>query len=181
MGGAQPSGASAGDLVEDGKRHLAPVTFDTKGDAGAWLDMMHAELLEHRWKPSPPPVPKPLTFKEYGRTWLAERELKPRTRSEYTRMLAILEDYFADAQLRAVTSADVKAWYATLDASKKTARAHLFSLLRTIFATAAADELVDANPQSATLGPGRPTCSSGSAPPPPRPATGSATSSPPAW
>lgn len=142
-----PSGRHQASYIgKDGKRHLAPVTFDTKGDAGAWLDMRHAELLEHRWKPSPPPVPKPLTFKEYGRTWLAERELKPRTRSEYTRMLAILEDYFADAQLREITSADVKAWYATLDTSKKTARAHLYSLLRTIYATAAADELVDANP-----------------------------------
>ncbi len=142
-----PSGRHQASYVgKDGKRHLAPVTFDTKGDAGAWLDMRHAELLEHRWKPAPPPISKPLTFSEYGQAWLAERELKPRTRAEYTRLLAVLEGHFGDAQLREVTSADVKAWYDKLDPAKKTARAHLYSLLRTIYATAASDELVDASP-----------------------------------
>ena len=33
----------------------APVTFETRADADAWLAMRHAELLEHRWKPVAPP------------------------------------------------------------------------------------------------------------------------------
>lgn len=130
----------------DGKRHLAPVTFHRRSDAGRWLDMRHAELLEHRWKPAPPEEPKPLTFAEYSTTWLAERDLKPRTRSEYKKLMRPLVEYFGDAQLRDVTSADVKRWYGTLDPNKKSARAHLYALLRSMFAQADADELVDANP-----------------------------------
>ena len=42
-------------LGENGERYLAPVTFETKGDADAWLSMRRAELEERRWRP--PPVP----------------------------------------------------------------------------------------------------------------------------
>lgn len=131
---------------KDGERHLAPVTFDNKGDAGAWLDMRHAELLEYRWKPAAPAEPEPLTFREYSEQWLRERELKPRTRSEYAKLLTTLVEYFGDAQLRELTSADIKTWYQTLDPSKRSARAHLYSMLRTLFATAAHDELIGVNP-----------------------------------
>ncbi|SHJ26459.1 Site-specific recombinase XerD [Tessaracoccus bendigoensis DSM 12906] len=131
---------------KDGARHLAPVTFDNKGDAGAWLDMRHAELLEYRWKPAAPAEPEPLSFREYSATWLRERELKPRTRAEYAKLLATLVEYFGDAQLREITSADIKTWYQTLDPSKRSARAHLYSMLRTLFATAAHDELIGMNP-----------------------------------
>lgn len=131
---------------KDGERHLAPVTFLTRTDAGAWLDMRHAELLEYRWKPARPDEPEPLTFGEYARRWLAERELKPRTRAEYAKTLEGLLRAFGDAQLRDITSRDVKAWYATLDPTKRTARAHAYALLRTIFATAASDELIALNP-----------------------------------
>lgn len=152
------SGRFQASYVAAGARHLAPVTFLTKGDAAAWLDMRHAELLEHRWKPAPPPEPVPLTFAQYARTWLAGRDLKPRTRAEYSKMLGLTEpkpgktrtpglvDHFGEAQLREITSADVKAWYAELDPAKRTRRAHLYSLMRTIMMTAASDELIDANP-----------------------------------
>lgn len=142
-----PSGRfQASYLGTDGKRHAAPVTFLTKTDAGAWLDMRHAELLEHRWKPAAPAEPEPLTFAEYAPRWLASRELKPRTRAEYEKLLRPLVEHFGAAQLREVTSRDVKAWYDGLDPTKKSARAHLYALLRTVYATAAADELIDANP-----------------------------------
>jgi integrase len=157
------SGRFQASYVAAGERHLAPVTFLTRGDAGAWLDMRHAELLEYRWRPAPPAEPEALTFAEYARRWLAERELKPRTRAEYTKMLGLVEprptsagraqrrapglvDQFGPAQLREISSADVKAWYSTLDPEKRTARAHAYALLRGIFTTAAADELIDANP-----------------------------------
>lgn len=154
----QRSGRFQASYVASGSRHLAPVTFLTKGDAAAWLDMRHAELLEHRWKPAPPPVAVPLTFADYARTWLAGRDLKPRTRAEYSKMLGLTEpkpgkprtpglvDHFGNAQLREITSADIKAWYAGLDPSKRTRRAHLYSLMRTIMMTAASDELIDVNP-----------------------------------
>ena len=131
---------------KDGVRHLAPVTFDTRGDAGAWLDMRHAELLEHRWRPAPPPEPDRTLLRDYATDWIATRELKPRTRAEYQKILKPILEHFGDAELRQVTSTDVKAWYETLDPTKKTARAHAYALLRTIFATAASDEVIRDNP-----------------------------------
>ena len=38
-------------LGEDGERHLAPVTFEMKSDADAWLSTRRAEIEEHRWQP----------------------------------------------------------------------------------------------------------------------------------
>lgn len=133
-------------IGKDGQRHYAPVTFDVRSDAGAWLDMRHAELLEYRWKPTPPPERPSISFGDYATEWLVGRELKPRTRSEYAKTLKPLMAYFGDAQLTDITSSDVKSWYATLDPDKKTARAHAYSLLRTIFATAASDEWIETNP-----------------------------------
>ena len=134
-------------LDKTGERHLAPVTFATKGDAAAWLDMRHAELLEYRWKPAPPPEPERVTFGDYAKGWLAEREIKPRTRSEYQRLLdRALTPAFGDAELMLITSANVRDWYRTLDPGKPTERAHTYQLLRAILNGAVQDEVIVANP-----------------------------------
>lgn len=141
------SGRFQASYLADGERHLAPVTFLTKTDAGAWLDMRHAELLEYRWKPAPPPEPERVTFTTYARGWLAEREIKPRTRSEYQRLLdRALIPAFGDAELTLITSADVREWYRTLDPAKPTERAHSYQLLRAILNGAVYDEVLTANP-----------------------------------
>lgn len=143
-----PSGRfQASYIGKDGKRHLAPVTFLTKTDAAAWLDMRHAELLEYRWKPAPPPEPERVTFGDYAKGWLAEREIKPRTRSEYQRLLdRALTPAFGDAELTLITSANVREWYRTLDPGKPTERAHTYQLLRAILNGAVHDEVIIANP-----------------------------------
>lgn len=152
------SGRFQASYVAAGTRHLAPVTFLTKGDAAAWIDMRHAEMLEHRWRPVAPQAPAKITFTDYARTWLEERDLKPRTRAEYSKMLGFTDpkpgkdrtpgliDHFGAAQLRDITSADVKEWYSALDPTKRTRRAHLYSLLRSIMTSAASDDLIDASP-----------------------------------
>lgn len=129
----------------DGKRHTAPVTFNTKGDANTWLAMRSAEVTEHRWKP-PAPEAERLTFGNYARDWLAARELKPRTRAEYEHLLGKILPRFGSVVLADITLGDVRDWYGTLDPSKPTARAHAYSLLRTILGTAVSDELITANP-----------------------------------
>lgn len=149
----------------DGKRHNAPTTFTTKGDATTWLSMESAAITESRWKPAPPPekAQAPL-FKDYVGGWLEARELKPRTRDEYRRMLGLpkpegaptrkdnrkpaptLLEHWGPKRLGDIAPADVRAWYRTLDPSKPTQRAHLFALLRTIMATAVEEELIDVNP-----------------------------------
>lgn len=133
-------------VAPDGTRHNAPTTFLTKGDAATWLSMREAEITEHRWRPAPPPADA-TTFAEYAEQWLAGRELKPRTRAEYRR---ILDDKILPALgptlLTALTSADVRAWHADLDPGTKTARAHAYALLRTICGAAVSEERIAANP-----------------------------------
>lgn len=143
----QRSGRFQASYVVDGQRFLAPVTFATKTDAGAWLDMRHAELLEHRWKPDAPAERGRVLFVDYGRAWLAERELKPRTRAEYSRIMeCTLIPVFGDYFLRDLDAETIRAWYRSLDPDKKTARAHAYALLRTILGTATAEGEIDSNP-----------------------------------
>lgn len=141
------SGRFQASYVVDGERVLAPVTFLTKTDAGAWLDMRHAELLEYRWKPAPPPERGKVLFADYAHDWLARRELKPRTRAEYDKTLrGKLLPTFGARLLKDITADDVRAWYLSLDPNLKTARTHAYALLRTILGTAASEGDIPANP-----------------------------------
>lgn len=142
-----PSGRfQASYAAPDGTRVKAPTTFDTRGDATAWLDMQSAAITEHRWKPAPPPSAEPPTFREYVTDWLAKRDLKPRTRAEYKRVSDALAETFGDHRLNAITRAEVDDWFDGLDATKPTARAHRYALLRTIMGTAVTDGYIDVNP-----------------------------------
>ena len=53
---------------------------------------------------------------------------------------------FGSKSLGSITPADVREWHATALTDKPTIRAHAYSLLRTILASAVSDELIDANP-----------------------------------
>ncbi len=122
-----------------GRQRSAPVTFDTKLDAEAWLDSdARKEFVE---QPSNP------TLRVYSEQWLAGRDLKPRTRLLYRGLLdsLVLPD-LGSARLDKVYPATVRAWYATLNPGTPTRRAHAYSLLRSIYMTAVADDLVPANP-----------------------------------
>ncbi len=48
----------------DGLTHAAPVTFDTKGDAQAWLATIRADLVRGLWRPQGKGAP--LTFADYS-------------------------------------------------------------------------------------------------------------------
>jgi len=41
----------------DGKRYTAPVTFETNGDAAAWLALKRSEVLRDVWNPAPAAAP----------------------------------------------------------------------------------------------------------------------------
>jgi hypothetical protein len=142
-----PSGKfQASYLGPDGERHNAPTTFQTKGDANTWLAMQQSKIIEHRWKPAPPPS-STLTLADYAETWLRGRELKPRTRAEYQRLLDTkILPQLGRKPLSAVTPVDVRMWYTQLDPTTKTRRAHAYALLRTILGTAVTEELIEANP-----------------------------------
>ncbi len=143
-----PSGRFQASYMQARVRHTAPVTFLTKGDAGAWLDMRHAEILEHRWKPTPPPDPSKVQFTDYGQRWIDGRDLGPRTRAEYQRMFdGARLAYFRTMTLDGITPATIKAWWDAQDADYPTARRRAYDLLRAILTTASQpDEDTDAPP-----------------------------------
>jgi integrase len=131
-----------------------PLTFDTQGDAEAWLALRHSEILRGAWLPPAEPSTAPVTVRAYAEAWLADRDLEQTTTDHYRQLL---EDHiyptFGDAAVVAVTPAAVREWHAKLargDGKKTkdrpTARAHAYGLLRTIMNTAVADEVRDSNP-----------------------------------
>lgn len=131
-----------------GIRVSAGRTFARKADAEAWAADKRREIARGKARSAP----EKITFSAYAATWLvgrhvAGRPIKPRTRAHYQ---ALLDDHllqpFGNRQLVAITPADVRAWHAATLVDRPTLRAHAYSLLRTIFASAVNDELIDANP-----------------------------------
>jgi integrase len=130
-----------------GTRVSAGKTFARKADAEAWAADKRRQIdrgakAAHR----------KITFSAYATAWLANRHvkgrpIKPRTRAHYQ---AVLDDHlvptFGNRQLSAITPADVRDWHATTLVNRPTMRSHAYSLLRTIFASAVNDDLINANP-----------------------------------
>jgi len=131
----------------DGTMRPAPITFDTKLDAGAWLKGQSGDVAEGVWAPVAAGPRGRLTVEQYAKTWLTGRDLKPRTRALYRDLLeALILPGLGEAPLDKVSPTTVRNWYATLDAKTPTRRAHAYSLLRSIYTTAVSDDLVPNNP-----------------------------------
>jgi integrase len=121
-------------------RHTGPETFAAKLDAETWVapSLRAAEALV---------VVVPVTVGEYAASWLARRELKPRTRVHYQSLLdrQILPT-FGGKVLGQVTPRQVADWHHSLDDSRPTLRAHAYGLLKAIFNTAIAEDECVTNP-----------------------------------
>ena len=90
--------------------------------ADAWLARQRAALDAGTWRD---PGAGTAIFAGYARTWLAERELKPRTEADYRTILdRHLIPAFGTVPLRSITPALVRSWYATLDPAAPVMRAH---------------------------------------------------------
>lgn len=143
-----PSGRyQASHLGPDGRRYVAPFTFDTKDDADGWLAEQRTDITRGEWE-RPKLMPRVEDFAEYARSWLATRELTPRSRAENAKLLRrhILPT-FGTMRLDDITPALVRRWHADLaEQTGPTARAHAYSLLRTILGTAVTDDAIAANP-----------------------------------
>lgn len=139
-------------------RHTAPRTFDTKGDAEAWLVDERRLISSGTW--TPPSIRKakransgiPL-FGEYAEQWINERKVKgrplaARTRDHYRDLLARYLDVFAPLPLDAITTDHVKGWYDGFVPQTKrhqgrktngeTTKAHTYSFARAVMNTAVA-------------------------------------------
>ncbi|MGI8445964.1 MAG: tyrosine-type recombinase/integrase [Streptosporangiaceae bacterium] len=127
----------------DGRLHKAPMTFDTHGDAQTWLTTVRADLVRGAWL-----APDASTrLSVYAEDWLTGRALKPRTREHYRKLLdRLILPTLGVVSLRRLNPLLVRDWYATLDTTTPTLRAHAYSLLKAVCATAVADDLMTANP-----------------------------------
>lgn len=142
----------------DGARHTAPATFVAKMDAEAWLAAERRRTEADDWA-----APKErqaaaraataaeqaaqVPLSRYADSWLADRDLKPRTRALYRTLLdrQILPT-LGDLPVAELTPALVRDWHAHLDPTKARLRAHGYALLKAICATAVVDELLPASP-----------------------------------
>jgi integrase len=131
--------------------HRAPSTFDAKVDAEAWLASERRLMQNDEWSPTKSRRAKVVRSTEmfwpYAEAWLEQRELKPRTRALYRRLLdRFILPAFGDVSLRDITPQVVRTWHSGLDSSRPTQRAHTYSLLRSILSTAVTDEILASNP-----------------------------------
>lgn len=124
-------------------------TWDTHDQGVRWEQRTRRELSSGTYVdpvtllPEPEPDQAP-TLAEYAARWVAERPLKPRTRSEYVRMLANFGP-LNGLRVDQITRQQVKDWYTGLTLAS-TARKHQYELLRAIFNGVVDDELRDHSP-----------------------------------
>jgi integrase len=148
-----PSGRYQAQYTTPARRRVpAPHTFAARIDAEGWLHQRRVERDAGTWNPAATAKPAKVTFGDYSSTWLAGRHvagrpIKTRTREHYAAILdAHLLPVFGSKPLGSITPADVREWHSTTLVDKPTMRSHAYSLLRTVMASAVADELIDANP-----------------------------------
>ena len=111
----------------DGKRHTAPTTFETRGDASAFLAEQQTKIRKVKWDAGPENAkPSSLTLAAYANPWLADRDLKPRTRALYRNLLdRRILPAFGDRPLAGITAADIRSWHADqAGASRPPGRTH---------------------------------------------------------
>ena len=90
---------------------------------------------------------RPPTVDEYAEGWLSSRDLKPRTKALYAGLLEKhISPSLGSRELPAITPTVVRQWYTAIGPNRPTQRAHAYSLLRSILATAYGEQIIPANP-----------------------------------
>lgn len=129
----------------DGRTHNAHTTFDTKKDAEAWLSTVRADIVRDTWTPPSSRTVRTtqrVLFGSYSDAWLDTRKVRgrplaDRTRNHYRKLLddQILPT-FAEVSLRYITPELIEDWHDRTAVNTPTMRAHAYSLLHAILATA---------------------------------------------
>lgn len=143
----------------DRQLYRAPMTFASRDDATAWLSARRAEVEMEVWAPevaargaASRSLP---TFQAYADIWLETRKtqgraLRPTTRRQYRMLLdKFIYPTFGEKRIDKISNDDVNEWYDALAPGRETIRAQSYSLLRTVFASAAGERphpLVPYNP-----------------------------------
>jgi integrase len=146
----------------DGNKHSAPTTFDDRDTAVTWLrnERRLVEEPGHIWTPPRDRAKaaksahrrRGVTFGEFAESWLANRRVKGRPLAARTmaHYRALLDEHilptFGHLPIMSIEPEDVDAWHAITLPTAPTMRAHAYSLLRTILATAADRRVIPSNP-----------------------------------
>lgn len=138
-------------LSPDGDSRNAPQTYPTKAEAAAFLASVETDLRRGAW--TDPTLASDETVAEYGARWISERTVKgrplaPRTVDTYQHSLGYwIAPTIGQRRLVDINPADVRAWHQeVMNQTGPTATRQAYALLRAIFATAVADDLVARNP-----------------------------------
>lgn len=124
-------------------------SFDAVEDARGWLKKTDEEAFAD----SPEvvaPAPSATSFRVYADDWLAARDVRPRTRDHYRRLLEQwLYPTFGNKPLSAITPTAVRQWHnhsVGEDGHGATMRAHAYTLLKSVLSTAVDDDVIPSNP-----------------------------------
>ncbi len=140
----------------DLRRYNGPRPFDSKMLAEGWL-ARERKLIQDaaydgtRWiSPDERKTRAAVlgqTLGDYAQSWIQNRNLAPRTRKLYTDSLAHhIAPTLGEIGIGLLTADDVNRWHAKTLTNKPTGRAHAYSLLHAICASAVEDELLIKNP-----------------------------------
>lgn len=138
-----------------GQRRTGPHTYENKTAAAAFLAQVQAAIVEDRYiAPVPAQRSAPdavVTFGAFAETWLAHRDLRPKPREDYRRLLdRLILPAFGARPIEAISADDVDRWYAGIVGVKgqpvPTLRSHAYGLLRTIMGDAVDRDKIARNP-----------------------------------
>lgn len=131
----------------DMRRHNAPTTYSMRLRAEGWLSQQRAAIELNTWKPPESTRLAPLTLADYGKQWIAQRPLKPRSRIGHEDTFRLhIEPVLGEVGIGELTTQIVRRWYASLGTETPTSNAHAYGLLHSICNTAVKDGLIERNP-----------------------------------
>ncbi|KAB1142477.1 tyrosine-type recombinase/integrase [Micromonospora sp. AMSO12t] len=134
-------------LGPDGLERKAPHTFETERQAAKWLTVVESEIIKGEWTA---PEAGEVKLDAYGRKWIAERKLQPRTRENYEDLFRLhIRPHLGALALGAIKPQTIRTWRRTLldGGTTEPQAVKAYSLLRAILNTAVKeDELIRQNP-----------------------------------
>lgn len=135
----------------DGQRHNAPITYDNRMDAEAWLASERRLIETDTWIPPAERVQQKtahdITVQNYVNQWITERDLAESTRELYrlharNRIFPVL----GQEPVTGLSAALVRTWWAGMGKDSPVARRHAYNVLRAAMSTAVEDKLLPENP-----------------------------------
>jgi integrase len=144
-----PSGRhQASYLGPDGRRHVAPHTFESVTSADRWLVQVETMILRREWCD---PDQARVALRDYAQTWIEQRPgLRPSTQALYRRLLnRYISPRIGAAHLSAIDTQMVRKWRSDLLRAgvSESMAAKAYRLLRAILMTATTeDKIIPHNP-----------------------------------